>query len=394
MFFSRKPASSLILIIDVQSALVRGTLVNIRSRRHPEIVLTSSVVIPYRPSGGSAFLMTRAIEAISMISTEALRYISERASDPERASEALPRSIDAVHFVLSSPWIMSQAKTLSLSFQSETDIDAERILGLMADERAKLLSRSTEPLIPVEEKIFDVKLNGYTVTDWEGVKAKDVSVSFVSSFAGQTTIARFSEATDRLGLSADKISFHSSLLLQYIAVRSLMPNRMTYLLMHVHEELTDVVIVDRGACEFFGSYPTGTRTIARSIAHMAHVSNHAAQSLVEISSVGHAKGAALGSAAMRPDAVIKTADAWLQECRILCAEGQSNRPFPANAIISACAHEAFFIDTLSNAYPNMHIEAMSDDIFEPRVSFGIKADHARMPTLYAIAIHSIIEPSN
>lgn len=386
MFFSRRQPSSLILVIDVQSALVRGTLVHLKPRAHPEIVLTASIAIPYRPSGGSSFLMARATEAISMISSEALRYISDRSAELGQASEDMPHRIDAVHFVLSSPWIVSQAKTLSLSFQTETPIEASRILGILADERAKMESRSAEPLVAIEEKIFDVKLNGYSVTDWEGVRAKEASVSFVNSMAGQSTIARFTQAAERLGPTV-KAHFHSSLLLQHIAIRSLMPLRTSYLLLHVHDELTDVVIVDRGSCQFFGSYPTGTRSIVRSVAHAAHVSQHAAESLIALSSEGHMRS---GSS----PAVDKAADAWLQECRILCAEGQFDRPMPPNAIVSARDHEDLFGAALVRAYPSMRIEPLSDDIFEPQVSFGMRAEHSRIPALYVIAIHSIVSAGN
>lgn len=383
MFFSRKQSSSLILVIDVQSALVRGTLAHMRGTAHPEIILTSSVAIPYRPSGGSAFLMARATEAISMIATEALRYISERGTNAANASERLPKSISEVHFVLSAPWTVSQAKTLSLSFQTETAIQSSRILALMAEERAKMAIHAAEPLETVEEKIFDVKLNGYSVTEWEGVRAKEASISFVNSMAGQTTTARFIAALDRLSLPRACISFHSSLLLQYLAIRSLMPSRTSFLLLHVHDELTDIVIVEHGSCEFFGSYPTGSRSIVRSVAHAGHISHHAAESLIELASNDHLHRQTVS-------AVEKAADTWVQECRILCTEGQVGRPLPQNAIVSARQHEELFDAALERAYPNMRIETLGDDIFEPRISFGIRASHERIPALYVVAIHSII----
>jgi cell division ATPase FtsA len=61
-----------------------------------------------------------------------------------------------------------------------------------------------------------------------------------------------------------------------------MRERDTYTLIHAHGELSDVVVVVRGACVFFGSYPTGIRSIVRAVAEATKTDEEAADSFLAL----------------------------------------------------------------------------------------------------------------
>ena len=383
MFFSR-PKSSLILILDVQSSIVRGTLVHMHAQSNPHVVFTHNVGIAYKPHARSGYLVKAALAAIEESVAESLRFISQ-AHSIKNALHDLPRHIAAVHYVLSSPWVVSQAKTLTQSFKKETAVTRAYILKLVAEERAKMSEKDQHDIRVIEEKIFDVRLNGYSVTSWESRKTTQLEVSFVSSLAGGRMVERFIQACDR-AVGRKAVSFHSSLFLQHIAIQKVMPDRATYALVHVHGELTDVAIMHAHSCIFFGSYPFGVHSIVRTIAREMEVSEQTADSALNLVSQG-----ALDTVRAKKQAAIveNMSNGWVGEFRKLLKINPSASGVPKHIVISARSHEDFFIDSFKRAYPQSTFEPLDFEKIHALVGFESSAERLRLTGLYTIAIHSM-----
>lgn len=103
MFLSSSQGE-LTLLIDVQSSVVRGSLVHLRPGAIPSVLYTRNVAIPYKPNGGSSYLIKMALRAVEEIVQAIRANLQSDATD-----ENLPKRISSVHFILSSPWVVSQA---------------------------------------------------------------------------------------------------------------------------------------------------------------------------------------------------------------------------------------------------------------------------------------------
>ncbi|MBP6858446.1 MAG: hypothetical protein KBC33_01290 [Candidatus Pacebacteria bacterium] len=383
MFFSH-PKSSLILILDVQSSIVRGTLVHMHATSKPHVVFTHSVGIAYKPHARSGYLVKAALAAVEENVAESLRFISQVHSI-KNPTHNLPKHISAVHYVLSSPWVVSQAKTISQSFKKETSVTKADILKLVSEERAKMSQKDEHDIRVIEEKIFDVRLNGYSIASWESRATTQLEVSFVSSLAGGRMIERFIQACDR-AVGKKSVMFHSSLFLQHVAIQKVVPDRASYALIHVHGELTDIAIMHAHSCIFFGSYPFGIHSIVRTIARELKVSEQTADSTLNL-----VTQKALDTAQSKKQASIvdNMSNGWIGEFRKLLKINPLACGIPHHVIISARSHEDFFMNSFKKAYPQSTLEVLDLDMMRAHVDFENTAEKLRLTGLYIIAIHSM-----
>lgn len=381
--FSKKPERDLILVVDVQSSIVRFTLLGIMADELPNILLVHTVATPYKPHAGSGYLVKITIRAITQALNDILRALHAGISSGRFVG--VRHRISAVHYVLSSPWIVSQAKTLSMSFDHETRLTKEKISDTILKERLKMGGDSAD-LVAIEEKVFDVRLNGYSVSSWEGMTAKSADVSFVTSIASSKMIDRFKDVVKH-HIGGHHIYFHSSLLLQNIGIQKIMPGSGAYTLIHVHGELTDVVVVNRHSCVFFGSFPLGVRGIIRKIAHAARTDEHTAESSLVLHlgkqfDMSHGKGL---------DGIINDVEkGWTSELSRLFAEGELADTLPVQTIISAHAHEGFFVRAFEKAYPGSKVRLLEMEEIEPFVKWSERTEKSVVPALSAVALHTIL----
>jgi hypothetical protein len=381
MFFSsRNKKDRLDLILDIQSSVVRGSLMLIRKGAVPRILWTKNIDIPYRAHGGSAYLIKMAVHAVEEISGNAHIYLRDN-----RSGELLPVRINTVHCVLASPWIVSRARTISQEFPKETRITRSCVADIIKAERSQMSSGNEDGLMSIEEKIFDVRVNGYSVASWEGNIAKNLEVSFAISLAGTRMIERFSHVISQAGAYHKEVRFHSSLLLEYSGIGLALSINEPYILIHIHGELTDLVIADAHSCILFGSYPIGIHTVVRKVAHALNISDTIADSLIAIHESAkldtvHNQAAiiAIGNVARR----------WRNEYTKLTSLVLPGR-LPDVSVILAHTHEDFFNVAMRETSGSMRVKNLSVDEFGAHVSFDPGAERLRLTMLYAVAIRSM-----
>jgi len=227
---------------------------------------------------------------------------------------------------------------------------------------------ASEPTKVIEEKIFEVRLNGYSIVDWPNKEVRNLEISYAIGAVGSGALIRFEQACER-AVPRHRMSFHSSLLLQYVGLRASMPEKDSYVLTHVHGELSDVVAVNRGACIFFGSYPGGIRSIVRAVAHATKTDQAAADSFLSLYTD---KNLEQGKALAAAPAMKRIGEGWLKEYRDLISQSGASLGTLPNMIVVARFHQGFFAAALREAYPLMHVDTKQID-----------------PSLYARAIHSL-----
>jgi hypothetical protein len=380
-FFSKKPKESLNLIMDIQSSVVRASLVQMREGDLPHIVWTSAIVIPYRMDGGSSYLIDLTVKAIGDLSLAAKTFVH----DARAHSGTLPSRINRVHCVLSSPWIVSQARTVSQIFDKNTKVTRAYVHEIIKKERADMSAKTDDRMISIEEKIFDVRLNGYSIPEWNGAAGRNFEVSFAVSLAGTHMIKRFVEAAKRSGVSGSHIDFHSSLLLQHIGLGGVLPIPGPHMLIHVHGELTDIVVSTGQTCVLFGSHPTGIRTVIRTLAKDMNVPENAADSALSLFETGQSDPLHGGADAEHIRAAMT---GWSNDCLKVTSMIPAHYQ-PARAMISARFHEEIFKNTFASAYPAIKTEVLPAEKLYTLATFDPQVEKLRLTILYVIAIHSL-----
>lgn len=382
MFFSSSQGE-LILIIDVQSSVVRGSLVHRGTSDNPAILYTHNVPILYKVGNKSDYLIKMVIHA-----TEEITRIMQANVKSEINSSDLPRHISSVHYVLSSPWVVSQAKKISMSFKDDTAISRAYVTGIIWEERKKMSTNAANDISVIEEKVFDVRLNGYSVNSWESKHTRELEIAFIVSIAGSRMIDRFIKSCDSIISNRKHVFFHSSLFLQHVGIQKILPNLSSYALLHIHGELTDIAIIHAGECTFFGSYPYGYRTMIRKLSKKTNTTNDVAESTLNLIMSGDIDTAKFKK---EVDAIEDMKQNWIGELSKLIKTNPTLETIPSRVIISASTYEDFFFSSFKSGYPQSSPESLSIENIQSHVSYGANTDHLRLTGVYVTAIHSLIK---
>jgi len=339
----------LILTLEIQSTLVRGSLVWWKPDGTPEIVFSDERPVPYQPGIATGRFVQETIKSLGETVDAVLARFS--AVRRERKREKFPRHIDEAHYILCSPWMICQARTLSVDLGRPTRITQAKVRELLGSERAKLAASAEGSADVIEEKIFEVRLNGYPVASWQDKEVRNLEISYALGVASSGALIRFEQACER-AVPKKRVRFHSSLLLQYVGLRESMPERDAYALIHAHGELSDVVVVDRGACVFFGSYPAGIHSIVRAVAEATKTDEGTADSFLSLYAEKRLEQSKADEAA---PIMKKIAGDWVRQFRGLLEQGMISNA-PTDALIVARAHSGFLADAFREAYPSAKVE--------------------------------------
>lgn len=383
MFLAKKAENQLILILDVESTVICGSLAVITAGALPKVIFTHNVGIAHGLRMDNTHLVRATRKAISEIVQTVQQHIHIRHSI-ENLPE-IPRKISAVHYVLSSPWIVSEAKLMTMNFEKEVQVSKKYICELIEADRAKIVPTSAEPMQVVEQKIFDVKLNGYSVADWENKQTRSLNVSFTVSIASARMVEYFIDECRHLVHRKD-VQFHSSLLLQYIGVEKILKPREDYYLVHVHGDYTDMFVVNKKTCVFFGSLHSGVRTIIGRIGTATNNNKQAVDSLLSLYTSGKLEDA---HNKKNIEVVEEVVGDWYQKLSKLLAESGNEMSPSASIIINTLTHNDCFLKILRKINPKAFVSELPIDDLLSQVVFVEQSEKSRLSSLYTIAIHSL-----
>ena len=249
---------------------------------------------------------------------------------------------DEVHYICSSPWILSKVMSMSMLHDKEVPV-TQKSIQTFIDDSLKANGLNNARTI-VEQKIFEIKLDGYEVQEVKNQKAKKVAISLATSILPENLVVDL-PATVKGIVHVKKEYFHSALLLQYAASRSFYTDN--YIFIHIHGRISDVVVVRDGVCNVLASLPFGSRTFVHKVAQTLGMSEPLARSAINL----------VGDKVLHraeEDKVTKAINAGLAEwfTALASAIGPS---FKGKVYISASAYGASFEQHLKASKPDLFV---------------------------------------
>jgi hypothetical protein len=167
-----------------------------------------------------------------------------------------------------------------------------------------------------------------------------------------------------------------------------MPDSDAYAMIYIHGELTDIAVVGKHVSVFFGSFPWGVRTFMRKLAVSTGMDEHAADSLLALYTAHHMDDSPESKKNIA--ALENLSKGWIGEMKkVLAQAGETS--LPPHFMVSAWAHDDFFVNILKVAYPEMRIDLLALDDLLAHVAFEHGTERRRLTSLYAIAVNGFTE---
>ncbi len=311
------------LLIEIQSDMVSGAIVNAAQ----EIIYHVSTRTPHKK--------LESPDHITKMMLKSLGGIAEKIAKEGLQITGAAGQIKDVHYVLSSPWVISRSKKVKIQYDENTEITAEIVQGIIEEEREKVFEEASEDIILIEEKIFDVQMNGYSVLSYEGKLTKDMEISFVFSLSSDEILKKIHSALSK-HIHFQVEHYHSALLMQYLESRSLAMDIGQHAIIHVHGELTDIAIAGDGFN--LSSFPFGASTLVRKISSSLL---HSLQSAVSILSMHEEGKLDEGHGKLIEQALFPELDNWHENCM--------RTPLPDMIYLSSVGHSGIFRSVLEKS---------------------------------------------
>lgn len=330
---SQKMKDDLALVFDIQSGLINAALTSINKDKTLKIINSKSILIPRKGH------MDTNLYIRTMIST--LSNIAHELAGSHHISQA--------YVILSSPWIISQSKTIKVKFEKETSITSKLIDNIIEDGSEK--NTFDTDSVYIEKKIFEIKLNGYSVTKYIDRTAMNIDVSFASTISSNNLLNMIRD-TLKKPFAIHRIEYHSSLLLNFISLRKLVTDMNDYIYIHVHAELTDIVIVKNGICAHISSFPLGISSLVKKISHELKIDESIVDSTLSVYKDGNFNSDEKTKINNKLD---EYTNDWLNNYSALIEKSMNKDLLPEIVYISALSHVDIYKNILkSKVSENIH----------------------------------------
>ena len=375
--FSNKKKGVLSIILDIQSGLVRGALIeDCQDSEENGKIRIKSVVTRSISSKTNIQNSEHLTKRILKLVAEVVEHLNKDAGSNE---------ITKVSYILSSPWIFSKLKTVKINYSRETEITSKTLSDIVKEEVKN--NTTTSDVKPIEQKIFEIKLNGYPTTTYDGKKAHSLDVSVSTSFSSISFLNKVTAVVER-HTRIKKSEFYSALLLQYTALREILKGKSEFIFIHCHNELTDIVIVKDNLCKHIASFPFGVSTFLRKISSGTGESIESSDSLLSLY-----QGDKLSET--EKERVGKIVNPLLEEWSNFCIQSFQDifdpTTTPRTVYLAAHSHFDLFKNSLAHQPPyNFNVELYDSVDTEEGVIFEKGSALSPMIKIYALALNTVI----
>ncbi|MFA6158853.1 MAG: hypothetical protein WC763_04525 [Candidatus Paceibacterota bacterium] len=290
MFSFGKPRVELGVVFDIGSSSVGAALALFEKGIPSRVVydVREPISLQEKPEPGRFF--DDMLSALGRVNAIVLKDGLATLSAADRSS----LSIRHVAYIFSSPWSVSQTKTVTINkydaftftraMVNEIIEDSEKIFAKSIREDG--LSDLPGGLSIIEKRVIHIALNGYQVPEPYGKKTRRADMSFFMSFAPKAVIDRISEVSMSTFHPRDTKIF-SAPLVAFSVIRDSFHNTDDFVFLDVGGEISEVSVIKGGLILETISFPTGFRSLVRSVAADFFVTYTEAESLINLDASGH-----------------------------------------------------------------------------------------------------------
>lgn len=314
----------IVAIFDIGTSVVSGALVSIPvgKAERPVILHTARSPIPVQDE----FDFKRFFQLVlASLERTARALATHHGTTPEHS-----------YCFLSSPWYASQTRTINFArpkpFPFTKKFATELIdkdLKAFESTYLKNYAEIGSPVTLMENKIIEIKLNGYKAPDPFGKRASSLAMHLYFSMSSRALLESLEHVLHR-SLHIAPVSFHSFAFASFVIGKEATDTE-DFLLVDIAGEMTDVSIIKEGVFAESVSFPSGKNAILRRIATQFASSEKESLSLLTT----YATGKLTHKAASNMDAALtKPKKDWIRRFQEALFQLSNHASIPHKVVLS------------------------------------------------------------
>lgn len=259
MFSFGKSRQRVVALIDVGSLSIAGGYALLTPSRAPRICYTKRIALPISYDTSTQALVRSLKHGLDSL-IEHLQ--GEGIAQLSRSCGA--KHVDEVIVSVGSPWQRIVIRSHSEVFSRPKSVSAELLESFRQTITQELdIDSSTTRLI--DHAIIDVQINGYTVTQPVGKRARRLAVTTLASMVPisihDLIVSRLSKV-----FSVDPIFMQAAPEVAYVVLRDLFLHEEDFIAVVVTGEATDILLVKKNVLIGVATSLVGVHSVTRSVA--------------------------------------------------------------------------------------------------------------------------------
>lgn len=253
------------LLIHIGSGSVSGALVVLNNAGKPHILHTQSADFPVKEKENiqAEVLIIHMLSALHTVVTALWKIHRHNVSN--------------VHIIFSSPWFSSFSKSIDVKKDAPFVVQPKIVEKLVGEQVASIFktagknassspatSTATSAPVIIENAPSHIRINGYETTTPYGKTAHSLDVSVYVSTIKQALHDQI-ESEIYSVLHPKAVHFHTFPFAVWSILGPLFSAKEDYVLVDIGSEMTDAVLVRRGAIGSIVSFPIGKNQFARKV---------------------------------------------------------------------------------------------------------------------------------
>ncbi len=279
IFSGNKEKDKLVLVFDIGSSSVGGTLFWTQKSGIPKIIMSFREPI----------ILQKTLE-IDKFLPSTLKSLEIVVGKIYKAGLGKPETIFCV---LSSPWHVSQTRIIKLEKNAPFVFTSklagsliQKELALFEGEYSAKYQDVKSPVRAIEFKNIKTMLNGYETSNPLDQKAKELEMIIFISISPEQVLKNIEKTIGKYFHFKD-IKFSSFSLVSFAVTRDLFAHNEDFLLIDIGGEVTNISMTKKNILRESISFPLGCNFITRKIASSLHASLTEAKSLISLFKDGH-----------------------------------------------------------------------------------------------------------
>jgi cell division ATPase FtsA len=361
IFSKSESKDNLVLVFDIGSSSVGGALFYAEKNKIPRIIYSTRHPIATTKKVDFATCLALTLEALENLTADIFK---KGGGTPSQ-----------IFCVLSSPWYISQTRTIHMEKNIPFLVTAklidslvEKEIAIFREEHVKAYSDES-PWRPIEMKNIKTVLNGYEVGDPIDQKAKDLEMTMFISLGTEDVLSKIESIIGKY-FHTKNLKFNSFTLASFAVIRDMFVHQDNFLLIDIGGEVTDISMAKNNILRESVSYPLGRNFILRSLASVLDCPLDEAKSILSLYKDGHAEE----SVQKKLDPIMKQINSqWLGQFQTSLANISNDISIPATIFLATDKDYAdFFTDIIKAEQFNQY--TLTESKFQI-VQMGTEALH-------------------
>ncbi|MFA6338873.1 MAG: cell division protein FtsA [Candidatus Paceibacterota bacterium] len=269
----------IVLIFDIGSGSVEGSIVKLVKNALPEILYSYRADLPFRKTRNAEKLTLLIFQELKSVAA----HLSKEGLKHPNFTKLENKKIVKSFLVFSSPWTLNKTKIVTISNKKEFLVDSNLVDKTIENEEKNIFESfpeyESESLQIIEKKAVSILLNGYETTLPYGQKTNEITMTLVFSLITRSLAEKCEEITKKYFpfTPSEILSFS---MVSFTTLRDMFPEERNFMLLDIGSEVTEITIVRNNAINEVISFPSGKNLLIRNVISKMKIEHEMALSLL------------------------------------------------------------------------------------------------------------------